>query len=191
MVLRRKRKKPETVDAAARLDEVTPQAPRPQGPEGSQSERASSSAERRGPTLPGGSSRLSSLGQPSSGQPSSDRPTYSNRAFRDPDEVTPDSGATATQAEPSFESYFPTDSLFEEPSRAPLSKALDQATYRVLGLDASATWDEVVAAHRELAKKYHPDRMIGATPAEVMDATERLMEISDAYAQLEKARRGR
>lgn len=38
--------------------------------------------------------------------------------------------------------------------------------YKVLGLDSLATWDEIKAAYRALAMKYHPDRNPGDAAAE-------------------------
>ena len=48
--------------------------------------------------------------------------------------------------------------------------------YKVLGLDRSASDDEVKAAYRRLAKKYHPDANPGDTVAE-----QKMKEINAAY----------
>ena len=50
--------------------------------------------------------------------------------------------------------------------------------YQVLGVSPSASDDEVKAAYRALAKKYHPDRNNGSPEAE-----KKMMQINDAYAQ--------
>jgi molecular chaperone DnaJ len=50
--------------------------------------------------------------------------------------------------------------------------------YAVLGVDRSATQDQIKQAYRQLAMAYHPDR----NPAP--DATERFKEIAEAYAVL-------
>jgi molecular chaperone DnaJ len=50
--------------------------------------------------------------------------------------------------------------------------------YEVLGVDRSATQEQIKQAYRQLAMKYHPDR----NPAS--DATERFKEIAEAYAVL-------
>ncbi|HXF94399.1 MAG TPA: molecular chaperone DnaJ [Nitrospiraceae bacterium] len=50
--------------------------------------------------------------------------------------------------------------------------------YEVLGVDRSATRDEIKRAYRQLALKYHPDR--NKSP----DAAERFREIAEAYAVL-------
>ncbi len=54
-----------------------------------------------------------------------------------------------------------------------------QDPYRVLGLSPNATDDEVKAAYRKLAKKYHPD-LNGGSP----EAEEKMKEINAAYAQI-------
>ena len=53
--------------------------------------------------------------------------------------------------------------------------------YKTLGLDSLATWDEIKAAYRALAMKYHPDRNPGDTNAE-----KKFKEIQTAYDILEE-----
>jgi curved DNA-binding protein CbpA len=53
--------------------------------------------------------------------------------------------------------------------------------YRVLGLDSLATWDEIKAAYRALAMKYHPDRNPGDATAEA-----KFKVIQTAYEVLEE-----
>ncbi len=54
--------------------------------------------------------------------------------------------------------------------------------YEVLGLDRSATDDQIKKAYRQLAKKYHPDLNPGDKTAE-----ENFKEVSEAYAVLSDA----
>lgn len=53
--------------------------------------------------------------------------------------------------------------------------------YKILGLDSLATMDEIKAAYRALAMKYHPDRNPGNAEAE-----EKFKEIQKAYDVLEE-----
>lgn len=55
--------------------------------------------------------------------------------------------------------------------------------YRVLGVSPDASEDEIKAAYRTLAKKYHPD--VNHAP----DAEAKMKEINDAYSQLIKMKR--
>jgi len=81
--------------------------------------------------------------------------------------------------------------LFERPHRtAPHSEAVlmpEKDYYQILGLSPNASEEEIRAAYRRLAKKYHPDRNKGSRAAE-----ERFKEIAEAYSVLgDKAKRER
>ena len=62
--------------------------------------------------------------------------------------------------------------------------------YRVLDLAPSATWEEIVAAHRDHARAHHPDLLVGRSPEERADGEERIRVINAAYHEL-RVRRGR
>lgn len=42
----------------------------------------------------------------------------------------------------------------------------DNDTYEILGLEPGASWDEIRAAYRRLAKKHHPDKNLGDPASE-------------------------
>jgi hypothetical protein len=62
--------------------------------------------------------------------------------------------------------------------------------YSILGLQQGATIEEIKRAYRELCTANHPDRVRGAGfgPDFVEFATENMMRINNAYAQLTKGR---
>lgn len=59
--------------------------------------------------------------------------------------------------------------------------------YGVLGLDSSASDEEVKRAYRELAKRYHPDNYSGTESAEF--ASEMMKKINDAYDEIMRRRK--
>ena len=68
--------------------------------------------------------------------------------------------------------------------------ALSDDPYLVLGLEATATAEEVRARHRALVRENHPDRAIarGLPPEAVAIATARLAAINAAYDRIEAER---
>jgi curved DNA-binding protein CbpA len=61
--------------------------------------------------------------------------------------------------------------------------------YQVLGVSPDATDEEVKAAYRALAKKYHPDNYSGSPIADL--AGEKMKEINEAYDQIVSERKRR
>lgn len=61
---------------------------------------------------------------------------------------------------------------------------MNQDPYLVLGISHDASEDEIKAAYRKLAKKYHPDVNGGSAAAE-----QKMKEINEAYQQILKSRR--
>ena len=53
--------------------------------------------------------------------------------------------------------------------------------YKVLGVDKSATDDQIKSAYRKLAMKYHPDKFSTASEEEKKKAEEQFKEINQAY----------
>jgi len=60
--------------------------------------------------------------------------------------------------------------------------------YEVLGVSPNATDDEVRAAYREMARKYHPDNYAGNPLSDL--AKEKMQEINEAYDTIVRLRKG-
>jgi len=66
-------------------------------------------------------------------------------------------------------------------------KSADNA-YTILEIDKSATDDEVKKAYRNMAKKYHPDRVVTDNEAIKKGAEEKFKEVQKAYETIQKER---
>ena len=56
--------------------------------------------------------------------------------------------------------------------------------YEVLGVDKSASVDDIKGAYRKAALKWHPDRWVNGTDAEKKTAEDKFKEASEAYSVL-------
>lgn len=53
--------------------------------------------------------------------------------------------------------------------------------FDVLGLSKDATTKEIKKAYKQLAGKYHPDRLLGLASEKIEESTKKFMEIKEAY----------
>lgn len=72
-----------------------------------------------------------------------------------------------------------------ESIKAMFFNSLDNA-YKILEIDKTATVDEIKAAYRKMAKKYHPDRVIHLGEEHRAGAEEKFRQVQEAYEQLQK-----
>lgn len=59
--------------------------------------------------------------------------------------------------------------------------------YKVLGLTSLASREEIVAAYRTLAQRYHPDRHTDSPASVQREAEQRMREVNQAFVTLKKA----
>ena len=62
------------------------------------------------------------------------------------------------------------------------------APYTVLGLQPTASWAEIVTAHRDMARLHHPDRLVGRSEDERAAGEDRIRVINAAYQELQVRR---
>lgn len=60
--------------------------------------------------------------------------------------------------------------------------------YEVLGISETASEDEIKKAYRNLAKKYHPDRLQNASKQDIKVAKEKFQKIQSAYEKIKEQR---
>lgn len=69
------------------------------------------------------------------------------------------------------------------------SRTEEQDPYEVLDIEPTATWDEIIAAHRHQARVNHPDLLFGQSDEQKAESEERIRIINAAYKEL-RVRRG-
>ena len=123
--------------------------------------------------------------------PSDDRPAA------DPERVRASFRRKRPEPEPepvrdTFARRFTTESLFvwsKEPAPDAVIDLRDPYdAYVVLGLPAGAPWDEVVRAHRKLARRHHPDHHVGSPEDVRRKADVAIRNVNAAYELLERRR---
>jgi DnaJ-class molecular chaperone len=89
----------------------------------------------------------------------------------------------------SFGFTLPTDEELAEAKQR--EAALDESDpYRVLGVEPTASWDDIVTAHRDLVRVHHPDRLFGQSEEEKAEGDDRIIAINAAFQEL-RVRRDR
>lgn len=83
---------------------------------------------------------------------------------------------------------FSDHSSYSGGSRQSSSSGYNKDPYRVLGIDSSATDDEVKKAYRRMAMKYHPDRVADMSEEMQRNAAEQMKEINQAYEVIKQRR---
>ena len=73
-------------------------------------------------------------------------------------------------------------------SRAYSSTGYTKDPYKVLGIDSTASDDEVKKAYRRMAMKYHPDRVADMSEEIQRNAAEQMKEINEAYEAVKQSR---
>ncbi|MDR3652637.1 MAG: TerB family tellurite resistance protein [Paludibacter sp.] len=84
---------------------------------------------------------------------------------------------------------FRIDRLDFESIKAPYMKQVDRDwAYKALEIEPSATNDDIKKAYRNMAKKYHPDKVNDLGEDVKKSATEKFRSINEAYESLKKQR---
>jgi DnaJ like chaperone protein len=58
--------------------------------------------------------------------------------------------------------------------------------YQILDIHASATEEEVKKAYRTMAKRFHPDRLVGLSEAEKKAAEQKFVRVQGAYEHIKR-----
>lgn len=74
-----------------------------------------------------------------------------------------------------------------ESIKAMFYKTSDSA-YKILEIDKTATAEEVKKAYRNMAKKYHPDKVLHLGKEHQKGAEEKFKQVQDAYEHIQKER---
>jgi len=74
-----------------------------------------------------------------------------------------------------------------ESIKAMFIKSSDKA-YKILEIESNASDEQVKTAYRNMAKKYHPDRIYSNDPAMIKGAKEKFQEVQKAYEIIQKER---
>ncbi|HSL59640.1 MAG TPA: J domain-containing protein [Acidimicrobiales bacterium] len=146
-------------------------------PHGRRRRRAADAAPDAAPgTGPGATNR--------SAVPGADLPPFETVGV-DPSYWSPESlFASSSEAEDPFGSE--DADRWTRTRREPVRAAVADDPWEILGLDTSVPWSAVVHRHRDLAKRFHPDRHGTSGRAERAETETRMAEINAAFDELRR-----
>ncbi|HEX9922681.1 MAG TPA: J domain-containing protein [Anaerolineae bacterium] len=72
----------------------------------------------------------------------------------------------------------------EQPRAKPRRRIKTQTPYEILGIEPTASKEDIASAYRSMAKKYHPDTVANMAPEFRELAEQRMKAINAAYDQL-------
>ncbi|MCI1786009.1 MAG: DnaJ domain-containing protein [Bacteroidales bacterium] len=78
---------------------------------------------------------------------------------------------------------------FHDFNAPPVQQSKSTYSYKILGIDMTATNEQIKKAYRNLVVKYHPDKYATQSPQVQHDAETKFIEIQNAY-EIIKAERG-
>jgi DnaJ-domain-containing protein 1 len=112
-------------------------------------------------------------------------PSYSFVTFLNVDPHTPIPTQSVPKASTSAGHSFPSRPHGEEENEAFVPGPLTfQSACRLLGVTTSSTRDQIRAAYRKMASRYHPDRLASAQSMDPKLASDRMASINEAYRLL-------
>ncbi|HVT98716.1 MAG TPA: J domain-containing protein [Acidobacteriaceae bacterium] len=112
-------------------------------------------------------------------------PSYSFVTFLNVDPHTPIPTQSSPKTSMSDGHSFARRTRSEEDNEAFVPGPLTfQSACRLLGVTATSTRDEIRAAYRKMASRYHPDRLAAAGVGDSQFASDRMASINEAYRLL-------
>jgi hypothetical protein len=112
-------------------------------------------------------------------------PSYSFVTFLNVDPHTPIPTQSFPKASTSADHPFASRPHSEEENEALVPGPFTfQSARRLLGVTATSTRDEIRAAYRKMASRYHPDRLAAAGVGDSQFASDRMASINEAYRLL-------
>jgi DnaJ-domain-containing protein 1 len=112
-----------------------------------------------------------------------DFPSFSFVAFLNPDPPAPVAPASSPGPAEPVRDFSAARKWGEEDAFVPVPLTF-QAACRLLGVAAISTREQIRAAYRKMASRYHPDRLENAAGGDARLASDRMASINEAYRLL-------